>query len=78
MSCHICCFNQEDVQSIFLGFKKRISTDEILTGRQFCKLLEISYDEIVGIRRKDGAKNLTFFVKELSKIDKVVQALRKF
>ena len=67
----ICCFNQEDPLVIYHGLKQKIAIDEILTGTQFCTLLEIDYNEIVSLRKDDGAKNIVFFLKELLKIEEI-------
>lgn len=72
---YFCCFNQDNRQSIYEGFKKVISLEEAMTGREFCDLLEIDYDEIVDIRKKDQPQNLTFFLSELVHIKEVKETL---
>lgn len=78
ISCHLCCFNQDDASAIYHGLKKKISIDEILTGRAFCELLEIDYEEIISLRKKDGEKNMIYFIKELLRIDKIKGRIRNF
>ncbi len=78
VSSHICCFNQNDREAIFHGFKKKIPIGEILTGRQFCELLEIDYDEIIYLRKQDGQKNILFFIKELLKISEIKDKIKGF
>ncbi len=68
---HFCAFNQEDRQAIWEGFKRRIDLDEAMTGREFCELLEIDYDDIVQARRADCADNVEFLLSELVKIEPV-------
>ncbi len=65
---HFCAFNQERRQDIVAGFKNRIHVDEAMTGREFCALLEIDYDEIVTMRQRDQAANRDYFLKELAAI----------
>lgn len=74
---HFCAFNQDDRQAIWEGFKKRISLEEVMTGREFCELLEIDYDSIVELRRMDGPDNMKFFLSELVKIKPVRKRLKK-
>lgn len=74
---HICCFNEETRDGIVKGFKNKITKDDALTGREFCKLLEIDYDEIIKEREKHRKDNLNYFCevivndKELKRILKL-------
>ena len=77
-SCHICCFNTEDTEAIYHGFKKKIPRHEILTGGELSDLLEIDYQEILSVRKKDGEQNIMFFIKELLKIEKIRGYIRDF
>lgn len=74
---HFCAFNQDNKQAIWEGFKKKISRDQAMTGREFCHLLEIDYDAIVETRREYGRDNIEFFLSELIKIKKVRKRLTK-
>lgn len=74
---HFCAFNQDDRQAIWNGFKRRISLEEAMTGREFCDLLEIDYDAIVEARRADGEDNRQYFVEELTKITPVLKLMVK-
>ena len=74
---HFCAFNQEDRNAIWEGFKKRISLQEAMTGRQFCELLEIDYDAIVTARKADGPDNMEFFLSELVGITQIRGRLRE-
>ncbi len=60
---HICCFNKTSREEIVKGFKNKITKDDALTGREFCELLEIDYDDIVNTRKKDRESNLDYFLK---------------
>ena len=74
---HFCAFNQEDRQVIWEGFKKKIALDEVMTGPEFCDLLEIDYDAIVAARRADGPDNVEFFLSELIAIPPVRRRLQE-
>ena len=73
---HFCCFNQDDRGEIVSGFKGRIPPESALTGREFCALLQISYDEIIRHRAADARDNLEYFVSELSRIPSVAQLMQ--
>ena len=74
---YICCFNQDSKKAIVEGLKNKINIGEVLTGREFCNLLELDYDEIVKSRGKDQERNLAYFLRELMKIDAVRERLSK-
>lgn len=71
MSAHICCLNQESREEIVVGLKNKITLQEAMTGREFCELLEIDYGDIIEERKADQYPNLSYFVKELLRIDSV-------
>ena len=75
ISSHFCCFNQESKEAILTGFKRRISREEVMTGKEFCQLLEIDYEEIVSLRQKDQPDNVNFFLSELVQIKEVKNRL---
>lgn len=77
MSCHFCAFNLDDRDAIWKGFKKRIRLDEIMTGREFCDLLEIDYEEIVESRKAHGPVNLDYFISELVRIPEVKSKINR-
>ena len=66
---HFCCFNQDSKQAIVDSFKRKIAPEEAMTGREFCDLLELDYDEIVKARREYGPENMREFLQELVKIE---------
>lgn len=68
VSTHFCAFNQDDREVIWKGFKQRIDIEEAMTGREFCDLLEINYDEIVEVRKPDAEDNIRYFLEELLRI----------
>ena len=75
ISAHFCAFNQDNREKIQEGFKNRISLKEAMTGREFCELLEIDYDEIVEARREHEKQNVEYFLSELIKMDVVRRRL---
>lgn len=76
--CFICSFNQEDKSVIHQGFKGVFAPENILTGRELCKILKIDYEEIITIRRRDSAENLRYFIQEMMKIPEVRQEVIKY
>lgn len=76
MQAHFVCFNQNNREMIYEGFKRKIEIEECMTGRDFCELLEIDYDEIVVARQADQPMNLRYFVDELLAIPAVRSRLR--
>ena len=74
---HFCAFNQDDRNTIWEGFKKRIDLSEAMTGRELCDLLEIDCEAIVAARMADGPDNIVFFLSELLEIDVVKERLGK-
>ncbi len=47
---HFCSFNQPDKNAIVRGAKGRFSIEEVMTGRELCELLGISFDHIIEYR----------------------------
>ncbi len=74
---YICCFNQNDKSTIIEGLKHAFTENEILTGKEFCDVLGLSYEEIVESRLKDCEDNLNYFCTELLKISSVKERLKK-
>ncbi len=72
---HFCAFNQNDRQAIYNGFKRKIPLAEAMTGREFCDLLRINYNEIVLARRTDGPDNVEFLLSELVNIEPIKHRL---
>ena len=77
VSPYFCCFNQDSREAIVAGFKGKITQQEAMTGREFCELLEIDYDEIVAERKKVQPANVRFFLAELVKIREIREALKQ-
>ena len=68
-SIHICSFYETDKDAIYKGFKKKFEMKEILTGKEFCRLLEIDYEEIMNIHKRHQEENLRFFKEKFESID---------
>ena len=74
---HICCFNEQSREEIVKGFKNKITQEDAMTGREFCELLQINYDEIVNTRSKDRDENLKFFLINITKDNQLKKELKK-
>lgn len=74
-SIHVCFFHAETRQQVVDGFKRKIAFDEALTGREFCKILNVDYDEILNLRRDKQIDNFNFFVDRLLEIEAVQDAI---
>lgn len=74
---YICSFNQEDKNAIYTGFKGCFELERILTGRELCDILQISYDEIKSIRAMETAENFQFLIAEICKIPEVIEEIKK-
>ena len=72
-NCHgkICGFNASAKEDIQIGFKRKISLDEAMTGREFCELVGIDYDQIIAHRAADRVANYNRFLSELLEIPSV-------
>jgi len=71
MDYFICSFSNNDVEEIYKGLKSAIDIEHIMTGKKFCELLGIDYDEINNERAIDGEKNANYFIENVLKINKV-------
>lgn len=73
---YICSFNQSDKDKIVVGFKNCFTKEEVMTGREFCDLLGINYDNIVNTREQDAIENFHYVVQEMVKISEVREAVK--
>jgi hypothetical protein len=74
-SIHFCCFHRETRGQIVEGFKRKISANEAMTGREFCELLGIDYDAIITRRMEHQQRNFDCFMDTLLEIPAVLRAL---
>ena len=65
-----CCFNENNKKVIKQGLKNTFEIEEIMTGREFCKLININYNKILEIRKNNGEENFEYFINELLRINK--------
>lgn len=65
---YICCFNQTSKEEIVRGFKNAFSIEHVMTGKELCEILNISYEEILEERKKDAKANMEYFYQELMAI----------
>ena len=70
-SIHVCSFNQPDKEKIIIGFKKQITPQMAMTGKELCKLLGLNYEEIINSRFYAQKENLKYFVESLLNIDNI-------
>lgn len=67
----ICCFNQDSREAIVKGFKNEIKITEAWTGRDFCREIGISYENIIQQRKVHQEENLSYFIERMLDIDDV-------
>lgn len=67
----ICAFNQLDKEKIISGFKSYFLEEEVMTGKEFCDILGINYEEIINKRKEDAIDNLKYFTDEVAKVVEV-------
>lgn len=70
-----CSFNQDDKDAIVDGMKRAINKKEAMTGREFCKLINISYELILEARRTDMQRNFVYFIHRMAAIPAVKEAM---
>ena len=61
---HFCAFFQNDHDAIMNGFKHKIAREEAMTGRAFCDLLDIDYEEIARVFDEDAGNNLRYVLQQ--------------
>ncbi len=64
-------FYVPDRQAIVVGTKSRFDVTHALTGRELCKLIDISFEEVVEERKEDQKYNLEFFLREMLKMSDI-------
>ena len=67
-STHVCSFNQLDKDKIVIGFKRKITFEQAMTGLELCDLLGLNYYEIIGSRIHQQVQNMNHFVDGLLNI----------
>lgn len=74
-SIHFCCFHCETKVQIVTGFKRKITENEAMTGREFSDLLGIDYDAMIIRRMEHQKRNFDCFMDTLLEIPAVLRAL---
>ncbi|MDO4265616.1 MAG: hypothetical protein Q4C63_04020 [Eubacteriales bacterium] len=75
---YICCFNQNDSARICAGLKQKFTPEEVLTGREFCGMLGIDYDELTQERACEAQDNLLYFAEEAARVPEVQRAVMRY
>lgn len=70
-SIHICSFNQPDKNKIIAGFKRKITYEMAMTGKELCEFLGIDYEGIINSRLHQQIRNLDYFIEGLLRIDNI-------
>ena len=60
---YLCAFHAQDREEIVTGLKGRFSNDEVMTGRELCKILSIDYDEVVDDEGKFQHDNIIYLTR---------------
>lgn len=71
----ICCFNQLDKNEIVKGFKNAFTIEHVMTGKELCEILNISYDEILEERKKDAKSNVEYFYSQFTSIPEIKELM---
>ena len=74
-SIHFCCFHRVSRFQIVEGFKRKITENEAMTGREFCDLLSIDYGAMITRRMEHQQRNFECFIDTLLEIPAVLEAL---
>ena len=65
---YVCCFNQLDKHEIVRGFKNIFEIEHVMTGKELCDILGLSYEDIIEERKQDAKDNMEYFYHELMAI----------
>ncbi len=76
VSIKFCSFNASTKEQIVAGLKGRITSKEAMTGREFCELIGISFENILQRRRQEAQLNLDYFVERLVAIPEICEAIQ--
>ena len=66
-----CSFNAESHEQIKRGAKGLLDDSMAMTGKEFCKLVNINFDEVIEERKSQQEENLNYFTEELKKIPEI-------
>lgn len=74
----VCCFNQTSKEEIVKGFKNAFSIEHVMTGKELCEILGISYEEIIEERKKDAKANREYFYQQLISIPAIKELIDEY
>lgn len=74
---YVCCFNQEDKNTIRIGFKDVFDIDHIMTGKELCIVLGINYDNIINKRKADAQDNFRYFISQMLEIPEIADEISR-
>lgn len=72
---YVCCFNQLNKEEIVKGFKNAFGIEHVMTGKELCDILDISYEEIIEERKKDAKANMEYFYQQLIAIPAIKEMM---
>lgn len=70
----LCCFNQKSRLNIVRGLKNRFDEEHVMTGNEFCELVDIEYETILNDRKSDANDNIMELARRLVDCDNFVAA----
>lgn len=71
----VCCFNQTNKEEIVKGFKNVFGIEHVMTGKELCEILNISYEEIIEERKRDAKANIEYFYQQFKSIPIIKEML---
>ena len=74
---YVCCFNQSSKEEIVKGFKNAFEIEHVMTGRELCEILNISYEDIIEERKKDAKANIEYFYQQLMAIPAIREMIEQ-
>lgn len=64
----VCMFYAKSKSAVVVGFKNKITEKEALTGREFCEIVSIDFEEINKVISEKQEMNRKFFFMQISEI----------
>jgi len=71
-----CSFNARDCEQIERGAKGLLEKGMAMTGKEFCELVGLNFDQIVEERKKDQKENLNSLAEEIKEIPELMEKLK--
>lgn len=78
---YFCSFFASNKTQIVNGLKKRLNSDNVLTGQELCRLISINFNEVIekmGLGSETTYDNLVYLIEELFNIDAVANELQNY